>query len=418
MISLMTQYFSKFIFLLILLLHGCGGGSGPGVASGGAGNGVTVFPPALPVAVSSFDNKNNTDAALNSPQIQEITTSSPVGRSIPESLAFGDFFQESSFSAFVAVSQSGTASKAYFLKKNASGSWVDSTSSVLAEADRTVCAKVVQALTADFNNDGKPDIYVACGGTSAVQQVIFLSQASQSTYTRQETTGISIQSWGAAAGDIDGDGRIDVVSSDGNGVVQLTNNGVSNGVLSWSKKTQAQMGITNLTDFPTMPRKVFLLPNAGGRPDLVVTGNGDQVNNTMVWLKNQSGAFNFNGNSLVSRIADNYSTADVNGQPINATIFDLVINSSHLFVLVKNSTVENASNASNMAILRYELPKDTPGTQLNLITSSPTVPLPSTVYQPSGGFVSQIKPNSSGQFVAYDAACVSTEQRCSFVVTP
>lgn len=413
--SIMTQYFSRWILLLMFSLSGCGGGGG-GAAPGGSA--PPVFPQALAVAAASFENKNNTDASLNTTQITEITTSSPLGKSISESLAMADFFQEASYSAFVAVSQAGAASKAYFLKKNASGSWVDSTSSLLSEADRTVCSKVVQALSADFNNDGKPDVYVACGGTSAVQQILFLSQASQSTYTRQETTGISIQSWGASAADIDGDGRIDIVSSDGNGVVQLTNNGVTNGILSWSKKTQAQMGITNLTDFPTMPRKVFLLPNSGGLPDLVVAGDGDQINNTMVWMKNQSGTFNFNGNSLVSRIADNYPMVDANAQPINATIFDLVISSSNLFVLVKNATVENASNATSMAILRYELPKDTPGTQLNLIASSPTVALPSANYQPTGGLVSQIKPNSSGQFVAYDADCVSTEQRCSFVVTP
>ena len=411
----MTQYFSRWILLLIVSLSGCGGGGGGAAPDGSA---LPVFPKALAVAAASFENKNNTDTLLNSPQIPEITTSSPTGKSISESLAMADFFQEASYSAFVAVSQTGAASKAYFLKKNASGAWVDSTSSLLSEADRTVCSKVVQALSADFNNDGKPDVYVACGGTSAVQQIVFLSQATQSTYIRQETTGISIQSWGASAADIDGDGRIDIVSSDGNGVVQLTNNGVSNGVLSWSKKTQAQMGITNLTDFPTMPRKVFLLPNSGGLPDLVVAGDGDQINNTMVWMKNQSGTFNFNGNSLVSRIAENYPMVDANAQPTNATIFDLVINSSNLFVLVKNATVENASNATSMAILRYELPKDTPGTQLNLIASSPTVALPSANYQPAGGFVSQIKPNSTGQFVAYDADCVSTEQRCGFVVTP
>ena len=393
---------------LLLALVGCGGGGG--------GGGVSV-PSALAVAASSYENKNNQDAALNAPQIAEITTSAPAGLSIAESLTFGDFFQQGAFSAFVAVSQTGSSAKAYFLKKNASGVWEDSTSTLLSDSDRTVCSKVAQALTADFNNDGKPDVYVVCGGSAASTQVLFLSQSAQSTYTRQETTGISLQAWGAAAADIDGDGRIDVVSSDGNSVVQLTNNGVSNGVVSWTKKTQAQMGMTSVTGFPTMPRKVFLLPNTGGRPDLVVTGDGDQSNNTMVWVKNQAGVFNFNGNSAVSSIADNYAMTGVNSQPINATIFDLLINSSNLYVLAKNATVENASTATSMVVLRYELPSASPGTQLNL-ASSQTVALPSNPYQPSGGFVSQIKPNSSGQFVAYDADCVSTELRCSFVVTP
>jgi hypothetical protein len=86
-----------------------------------------------------------------------------------------------------------------------------------------------------------------------------------------------------------------------------------------------------------------------------------------------------------------------------------------LFVLAKNTTVENGSNATSMLVLRYELPSASPGTQLNLISS---LALPSSPYQPNGGLVSQFKPNSSGKLVAYDADCVSTEQRCDFVVTP
>ena len=390
--------------LVQLILNGCGGGGG----------GSVVVGTPLAVAANSYDNKNSTDASLNTPQIPEIATTTPAGRSIADSLAFGDFFQTGSYGAFVAVSQSGSLAKAYFLKKNAGGVWDDNTSTLLSNSDRSVCANVVQALTADFNNDGKPDVYVVCGGNTAATQILFLSQANQTAYTRQETTGISLQAWGAAAADIDGDGDIDVVSTDGNSIVQLTNN-LSAGVVSWTKKTQSDMGITSLSDFPTMPRKVFLLPKAGGLADLVVTGNGNQVNNTMVWMKNQSGHFNFNGNSAVSSIADTYSMTGIDNQPIHASVFDLVVTSSYLFVLAKNTTVENGSNATSMLVLRYELPSASPGTQLNLISS---LALPTTPYQPSGGLVSQFKPNSSGRLVAYDADCVSTEQRCDFVVTP
>ena len=392
--------------LVQAILNGCGGG-------GGGASAVAGGTP-LVVAASSYDNKNTTDPALNIPQIPEITTLTPSGHSIADSLAFGDFFQTGSYSAFVAVSQSGAMAKAYFLKKNPAGGWTDNTSTLLSDSDRSVCSNVVQALTADFNKDGKPDVYVVCGGNTAATQILFLSQAVQSTYTRQETTGINLQAWGAAAADIDGDGDVDVVSTDGNSIVQLTNN-LSAGAVSWSKKTQSEMGITSLIDFPTMPRKVFLLPNVGGLADLVVTGNGNQVNNTMVWLKNQSGHFNFNGNSAVSSIADNYSMTGIDNQPIHASVFDLVVNSSNLFVLVKNTSVENGSNATSMVVLRYELPSASPGTQLNLISS---LALPTTPYQPVGGLVSQFKPNSSGKFVAFDADCVSTQQRCDFVVTP
>lgn len=98
-------------FLVQTVLFGCGGGGGSSIGVGTP----------LVVATTSFDNKNSTDPALNTPQISEITTITPTGRSIAESLAFGDFFQTGSYSAFVAVSQAGALAKAYFLKKKCRG---------------------------------------------------------------------------------------------------------------------------------------------------------------------------------------------------------------------------------------------------------------------------------------------------------
>ena len=80
------------------------------------------------------------------------------------------------------------------------------------------------SITADFNLDGKPDIYVACQGVPAAspspadappggcRQVLFLSQV-DGPYRRVETA-FTLQAPQAEAADVDGDGLIDIVTID------------------------------------------------------------------------------------------------------------------------------------------------------------------------------------------------------------
>lgn len=401
------------LFVLELLLSatllGCGGGGG-----GSAGGDRAVVPSPLGVAFTSYANKNN--IALDAPQIPRITTTSPAGSSVAESLTLGDFFQEGSYSAFVAVSQSGTSAKAYFLKKNANGIWDDASSSVLT--DRSVCITVVQAITADFNGDGKPDVYVVCGGASAgaFKQVLFMSQPNTSNYLRQETSFTLQQAWGATAGDIDGDGDVDLVVSDNGQAIALMNDGRGLGAASLSKDTSRIPSQDGVNVFPTLHRKVFLLPRTNAKPDLVIGGSGAVSNTTMVYLKNNgSGYYYLNHSTGISNVFESQLLGGVTAQ-----LFDLIETDTYLYVLAKNAPLESASSATSMSVLRYELPaRNQSASQLNLINMNGTeLALPGNPYSPLGGYVSQIKPNRQGAFVAFDGACISNETRCAFSVTP
>jgi hypothetical protein len=392
----MKNKFLAIVCLGLATLVGCGGG-------GGGSSNQSSTPTPLAVGATSYDNKNN--ISLDLPQLSSVG-----GNSIAESVTFGDFFQDGTYSAFVAVAQSGAFAKAYFFKKNANGAWDDSTASLLTSTD--VCATVTQAITADLNGDGKPDVYVACGGGSASKQVVFMSQRSASTYVRLETN-FTLQSWGAAAGDIDGDGDVDVVATDSGGTVALMNDGQGNLVKdSTSRVPTAGAGL------PTLHRKVFLLPRRDALPDLVIAGSGVGLNATTIFLKNDAtmpGHFYVNQATGASSL---FESKVLNGIT-TAKVYDVIESDNFLYALAKYVPVENAATATEVLLLRYELTKNNAAnSSLNLCSNSNNTCLPSTgsnnaltlpsdPYSPSDHrFVSQLKLlSSTGRFVAYDGAC-------------
>ena len=194
---------------------------------------VTLIVP-LPVLATSLENQQQIDfdparlpsvRQLGNSTLEVIETDSSEDLQAP-----GDFFQEGRSAVFVtgggtsgaATGATDTTASAYFLARDESGRWVDRTAELLPNpGDRRTCSGPGQAITADFNLDGKPDVYVACQGVPALpgeapggccRQVLFLSQH-DGRYRRVETA-FSIQARQAEAGDVDGDGLIDIVTID------------------------------------------------------------------------------------------------------------------------------------------------------------------------------------------------------------
>jgi hypothetical protein len=192
-----------------------------------------------PVYKTSYENKNL--IAIDTTQVPTIRTlkinqDSDESDSIERSVTFGDFFQEGQYAAFVAVSRHknvyngkipeglpDSPAKAYFLSLDESGQWKDRTTELIKNPeDRNLCIFPSYSITADFNNDKVPDIFVSCSGVDYFEstflnqfpnahidfQWVFLSQPDK-TYKASKLP-FKLFSHQATAADFNNDGNIDI----------------------------------------------------------------------------------------------------------------------------------------------------------------------------------------------------------------
>ena len=238
------------IALVICLCAGCGGG-GTTVVTPPV---VTPPPPVVvtPLAVSKLSYVNKNDIPFDN---TTIPTSELLGlqRSPEESIvndrsvAFADFFQEGKYSAFFVTWRFtnrfpeclpgvctpnpivDSQNKAYFARE-VNGKWVDETAKLIPDpADRLTCVSHSYTLISDFNNDGKPDLFVSCSGIDFTipniqtrypttwrtimfeEQVVLLSQPN-GTYKKKIIPG-NIYGHHATTADINNDGNVDIVTT-------------------------------------------------------------------------------------------------------------------------------------------------------------------------------------------------------------
>ncbi|MFC0169268.1 DUF4214 domain-containing protein [Pseudoduganella danionis] len=169
--------------------------------------------PILPKA-SSYENKIAAAAALGSqnmpPEVAESNT-----------VAFADFFQDGSYSMVTHSLEynytAATATKFGHIKfyKKVDGLWVDNTAKLLK--DNLGCLHPRKAIVADFNGDGKPDVFFACHGFDAGnypgEQPHMLISQTDGTY-RNVTLPDTCYCHSASAADVNRNGFADILVTD------------------------------------------------------------------------------------------------------------------------------------------------------------------------------------------------------------
>lgn len=204
-------------------------------------------------------------------------------------------------------------------------------------------------VVADFNGDGKNDVFLAVGGMDVdpfpgYQNLLLLS--TKEGFLEDATSHLPQQSDGphsVAAADVDGDGDIDLYvgnmfySQQRIGPQILLNDG--NGFFT----VGAKLLPAPVMQFPnSYTASEFADVNNDGNPDLILGHDGDIYNKyskskSMVLINNGKGVFSLSKKYLFKKPAEYYLTLDIAAEDLNDDGFlDLVIsytgNSDHFFV--------------------------------------------------------------------------------------
>ncbi len=376
---------------IIAVIFSCLGLAGCGPGGGESGNTVSTTS-ALAVQSTSYGNKNVAGLTATTIPVDAVTGALLV----PTSVTFGDFFQEGKYSAFVV----STAGQAYFLRQSASGTWTDDSAKLFGAGNRNTC-NATYAITADFNADGKPDVFLSCSGVS--NQLLFLS--SGSSYVRTDPA-ISVDGNRAAAADINGDGILDLVLTNRNATPQIwkgihTANGSGYSVSFSYQAAWLSTATCNGTTLPTNIDTVFLVPALWGtsgtaEPNLILGGTAIGGGQPYVRLKKID----------TDPVPPYYSACVAKGflqiteSTNNAALRDIVYQDSKFYLLTQstlNSQIQLSSYTVNAA-------------------GSPVFSATQRVSEANAGvgLPQQYKYNSAGYFQPYDAGC--TPNRCTAAV--
>lgn len=328
----------------------------------------------IPVQATSYLNAKN----LNIPA-QKFPI--PTIGGFTAGVAFADFFGEGKLSmvGFSNVwnpdqTKRNPAGKVYFYKFDANGNPVDATASILK--DVTGCEAPRKVLVADFNGDGKPDVYASCTGVEfpfngpwpGEQTRILLSQP-DGTYTN-EATGLNCYCHSSAAADLNGDGKVDIMTSDWLIGVQTTDPNVvqPSAVIIMTNDGTGHFTIKHDTNFQVVPQTIITDRNSGtiypknnafGTIELVdvngdskvdlVMGSGDD-NNTTFYMPHY--IFSNNGNGTFSKFA-----TFLTGDNVNFWALDIIVRGSDVFIYGANNgqTANNTMAYTYLKVIKYNV---------------------------------------------------------------
>ncbi len=376
----------------------------------------------LPVYLTSYENKNNIGFEETMLDASDLTVSrvDPTELGWNErSVTFGDFLQNNTITAFVSSGRARGLFEnsrrnnlwdypgvGYFLAQNILGEWYDVSHLLFDKAeDRDTCISLSYALTADFNNDGKPDIYAAChsidfGLTQAEidqlgperlkdvlteDQILFLSTPS-GKYKRQPM-GLDIYGHKAAAADLDGDGNVDLITTDAfnsNNRLPFLLKGNGDGTFTRDDSfinSEIMGGEVHFTVW-----NIFLIPYNGDTV-LGMGYSGDNTNqtNTRIYMQKNSGKFDFE-KPIIFEL-----TSNANNKVFTPPL-DLVFANGNIYL---HGTFSDQPIGEDWGILKYDINGKFIQRVYSYFNATATL-------QP---YSAQIKPTNRGTFIAYTAGC-------------
>jgi hypothetical protein len=205
-----------------------------------------------------------------------------------------------------------------FYNRNADGTYQEDTTLL---ADRTGCIHPRKAIVADFNQDGRPDILVACHGFDATpfpgEKSALLMSKSDGTYAKSfmDEAGFN---HGATAGDLNGDGYPDMVLTDNTinyAPYVLINN--KNG--SFTKRSDLLPSGLKFSSTFSVELVDF---NGDGKLDLWIAGHEwEQGGAPTIYLNPGNGNFSAANPTVLPAV------------PNEGVVLDMVLHNNHIYML-------------------------------------------------------------------------------------
>lgn len=174
----------------------------------------------LPVKRSSLEYRAAATAALGPVHLPTFANRESIGTNF----AIADFFQDGSYSMVVNTADfsSASATDGYATRPGtirffrfANGQWVESTEAKVD--DRTGCVGARKLVVADFNGDGKPDVFIACTGLDTMnspgERPRFLMSQQNGVYANKLASFVCY-CHSASAADVNNNGYADLVIAD------------------------------------------------------------------------------------------------------------------------------------------------------------------------------------------------------------
>lgn len=290
------------------MLVACGGG---GSSPAPAPNVTPVNPPivitpetvpAIAVKATSYDNaKSMGFSAMTLPQ-SEIWAAAYARADFKRNGSMMLFSSHRTYDNTKPLSAATPGVHGFFSMKN--GAWVEEPGMIDSNVS---CIDARKALVADFNGDGKPDILLACIGYDAAPfpgERMMLIASTASGVFKVTQFGDAGFFHGAAAADIDGDGKVDYVTTDNKTRAALRMfKGVGDGT--FTEVSNAFPSSTNAGGYFTLE---LLKVDGDGNIDLLAGGHEFEGTQTIVIYGNGAPVFT-NGN--VKQLPGTDATAGV-----------------------------------------------------------------------------------------------------------